>query len=255
MDKDQALQESSKDVHFLIHHPEWNGDKEVVLNNIKGNKFFNLQYVSDNLKEDNEVVLASLRQNYYNLEYAPISYQSDRELVMKIIKKDGRFLKNAKDVFKNDKEIVIEAVKRSGGSLKYASEDLKDDKEIVIIAVKENGMALGFASERLRKDKDVVKAAIICNSGASYFSLIPEYKKLKKIIRLEGESFLFACWNNANRNVRLQAAKHPSYLPTAEQISKGLRDSEKEVKAVYKLRKDEWLSKLEENQLKSDWCV
>lgn len=70
--------------------------------------------------------------------------------------------------------------------------------------------------------------AIRNNSRFCEYSLLEGYQNFDKIIEKEGEEFLFSCWI----------------------IKIGLKGKE-EIKQIYKLRKDEWVAKIEENKLKN----
>ncbi len=144
------------------------------------------------------------------------------------------------------------AVQQNGSALQYASDELKNDKEVVMIAVQQNGSALYYASDKLKSDKEAVLAATVNNVNACfYFSLLEGYQDFDEIVEKESEGFLLSCCNNKDYKTRLQVANHHNFLPTLEQIEIGLKDWDEEVKNVYQLRKDEWLAKIEENNLRN----
>jgi hypothetical protein len=61
-----------------------------------------LDFASDQLKNDKDVVLEAVKQNDYALYYAS-------------------------EQLKNDKDIVLEAVKQDGDAIRYASDELQND--------------------------------------------------------------------------------------------------------------------------------
>ena len=103
-----------------------------------------LEYASEELRGNKEVVLAAVRSNGLALQYAN-KFQTDREVVLAAVQQNGYALEYAQR-FQRDREIVLAAVNSSGCSLQYASYDLINDKEIVSAAVKENSNVLKYVS-------------------------------------------------------------------------------------------------------------
>ncbi|MCR4279802.1 MAG: DUF4116 domain-containing protein [Candidatus Komeilibacteria bacterium] len=107
-----------------------------------------LQYLSDRLKDDKDVVKLAVQVKGESLEYA-----SER--------------------LKNDKEIVTIAVSDYGWNLQYASEHLRDNEEILYVALKAKmgEHALEYSSPRIRAKKSLV-LEVVCkfNVGHIYAS-------------------------------------------------------------------------------------
>jgi len=139
------------DIRNYVNNDKNQKEKEFVLDAVKQNGNM-LQYASDDLRDDNDVVETALKENTSVLKYALKSSTKH------IVSKNGYALQYASDEYKNDKEVVLAAVKQYGYALKYASDELKNDKEVVLAAVKQNGYALQFASNELKNDKDVLAA-------------------------------------------------------------------------------------------------
>ena len=117
--------------YTIVKHPE----REEWLEKVKedGNA---LQYVSDELKNDREIVLAAVRNNGCALGYVSDELKNDREFVLAAVRQNGWVLFYVSDELRNDKEILLAAVRQNGYALEYASDTLKGVKEIVI-AIKE----------------------------------------------------------------------------------------------------------------------
>lgn len=146
-----------------------------------------LEYASDELQADREVVLAAIHQSGITLEFAyeafrlddEIVYEAslnnpqafrfvsrkqvkDRDLVLRIAKGNG----DGWDLFveqgyQNDREVVLAAVRCDGKNLQYASMELQNDKQIVIVAVLSSPDTLMMwvsTSEELKNDPDVLAA-------------------------------------------------------------------------------------------------
>jgi len=120
---------------------ELHTDKDIVLEVVK--RFWPaLQYVSEDLRNDREVVLAAL----------------------------------------GSLEDSIPKRRPSARSLQYASEELRDDKEVVLEAVRRNGQAIQFASGRLQRDPDVIAAAIEENPAAINNIPHPIREEIRKLL-------------------------------------------------------------------------
>jgi len=145
---------------------ELKNDKEIILAAVKKHGFA-LKYASEKLKDDKEVVLAAVNQSSSALidkdsalEHASERLKDDKEVVLAAVKKRGSALKYASERLKDDKEVVLVALKEKGSALEHASEKLKNDKEVVLVALNEKGSALEYASEKLKDDKEVVLVAV-----------------------------------------------------------------------------------------------
>ena len=72
---------------------------------------FSLKYVSDEFKNDREIVLAALYKDVFSLDsYASDELKNDREMVLAAVNKNGAYLRYVSDEFKNDREIVLAAL-------------------------------------------------------------------------------------------------------------------------------------------------
>lgn len=141
---------------------------------------FALEYASDELKNDEELVLIAIQGwdgvsvNYsYAIKEASEELRSNKEFMRKAIElTEGEAFCGATDELKNDKEFVLFAVRHGSPPhqcdpdivLRYASEEMRADKDVVLAAVRKNGWSLYYASEELKADKDVVLVATINNS-------------------------------------------------------------------------------------------
>lgn len=142
-----------------------------------------LQYASDELKADREVVLAAVNHYGPALEYASDDLKADKEIVLEAVKLWGSNLEYASDDLKADKDVVLAAVTNTGRALEYASDNLKADREIVLEAVKHkihaSGHALTFASATLRREREIALAAMHSEALLSFpVDFLIEEKKL-----------------------------------------------------------------------------
>lgn len=111
--------------------------------------------------------------------------------------------------------------------------------------------ALKWASRELKNNKEIIIKATANDTNACRFSLLDGYQNFDEILEKEGESFFFSCWNNRNWDITLEITNHINFLPTLDQIEFILKNTDNEITQIYRLRKDEWLAKMEENKLKN----
>jgi len=85
---------------------------------------------------DREFVLVAVKENGSTLQYASDVLKADREIVLEAIRNSrGDALEWASNELKGDREIVLEAVSKYGSNLQYASDKLKADPEIALTAL------------------------------------------------------------------------------------------------------------------------
>jgi len=134
-------------------------------------------------------VLAAVAQNGHALDYASEELKADMEVVLAAIAQNGCALDYASKELKGDKEFVLAAVAQNGCALAYASKELKADKEVVLAAVAQNGYALMYASKELKGDKEVVLAAVAQNGRALHYpsAVLQAHRDRKERISLRME--------------------------------------------------------------------
>lgn len=114
-------------------------------------------------------LVQSLANGSSSLLELPVDMREDKELVMASLKGSRGDLQHAGKGPKADFEVVLTAVRLNGLALRYADVRLQDHEQIVLTAVEECGLALGFASQRLRTSPEVFLAAIRQHPAAARF--------------------------------------------------------------------------------------
>lgn len=96
-------------------------------------------------------VLEAVRQNQngFYLQYASEALKGDRDVVMEAVKYDGCSLQYASEELRGDKDVVMEAAKNDWEALQYASEDLRNDREVVLAVMYWSYEALRYAGNGL----------------------------------------------------------------------------------------------------------
>ena len=77
-----------------------------------------------------------MTQSPWALEFASDELRADREVVLAAVSQHGFALQYASDALRDDAEVVLAAVKMDGVALKFASDELRGDREVVLGAVR-----------------------------------------------------------------------------------------------------------------------
>lgn len=148
-------------------------DREIVLMAIE-NTPFALQFASERLQDDKEIVLAAIKNSCYSLQFISERLQDDKEVVLTAMQNSVFALQLASERLRKElednREFILSFIKKSSFALQFASPRLRDDKEIVLVGVKKSGWTLQFASKRLQDDEEIVLTAIKKSSSALEFA-------------------------------------------------------------------------------------
>ena len=190
---------------------ELKDDREVVLAAVK--KYgFNLTYASEELKKDREIVLEAVKNCGYALKYVIEEFKNDREIILEAVKSYGTILEIVPEEFKKDREIVLEAVKNNGGALQYASEELKNDRELVLEMVKQDRFALENISYEFTNDKDFILEVVKNNGDAlqyASYDLKGDKEVVLTAVKNDGYALRYASNDLKNdKEVVLEAVKN-----------------------------------------------
>ena len=211
------------------------------------------QYATDELKNDKTFVMEYLNANCsdFPLQYASQEVRTDTELLLQIAKVDPRTLVGAdrsvldnKDFIRKvveispipfaysklsrDKEFVEEVVEINGLTLKYA-DDFWEDRQLVMRAVKNNGDAINhipisssYLQEYLEDEELLVEAAksMISKEGSYgfYFKLSQEMEQKldeNKELKQFGDEY----WNKRRQELKAKESELSSLENEEKTIS------------------------------------
>jgi len=162
-DRDFVLGDVAHDPSLLQYcSDELKGDKEIVIAALKQDMSGEiLRYASDELKNDKDVVMVAIKNNWTSFRYASLEIRDNFDVVLFAIKINSSALMYASSRLKEDESLEALANRvRKGQSLKYQSSSKLDDKDFVLSQVQIDGTELEFVSTRLRDNCDVVLAAV-----------------------------------------------------------------------------------------------
>ena len=140
------------------------GDKECVLAAVKVNGLL-LRYASGELKKDEEVNSAAVRQHPLALYFSDISddeacNDKDSFLVMACSGRGWYSLSKLSAGLRKNKELFLGLPSMYKQILGCVDEELTKDKNFVLALMARNGLDLRFAAPDLRNDRTVILAAV-----------------------------------------------------------------------------------------------
>ena len=83
---------------------------------------------------DRDFVYEACKIQPWSLQYASDAIKSDHEIVLMCVEQSWQCLEFADETLRGDRKIVAKAVKINGQALEYASEELQNDPELIRIA-------------------------------------------------------------------------------------------------------------------------
>lgn len=135
-------------------------NKEVVLLAVKNspNAF---QSASGRLQQDKEVLItAASRMPFNEINSINPNAKNDDDVMKVAILRNTAGFRFASETLRNDKELVMATVRKQVRATKHIPARFHDDKEVMMAAVAVDGSNLSYASKRLKDDKELVLAAV-----------------------------------------------------------------------------------------------
>lgn len=175
--------------HIIGLHPtyieyasdEIKADREVVLAAVT-QKGMVLKCLPPEFERDKGILLAAVRQNGLAFEYLPKASKTDKKLVLAAINQNGLAFEKLPEFWQGEREIALAAVSQNGLALKQLPAKFQEDKGVVLAAVSQNGLVLKDLLESFKTDIDVTLAAI--NQNGLVFKFISEKLKEEKEIAM-----------------------------------------------------------------------
>ena len=97
-------------------------------------------------------VLEAVKKKGTKLWYASDELKNNEEIVMAAVKNDGIALFSASDNMKNNKKIVLQAVQKKGRVFFGASDELRNDKKFLLEALNVNPEIFILSSQEIQED-------------------------------------------------------------------------------------------------------
>lgn len=150
---------------------ELRGDIDVVQLAVNENGEA-LQYASLDLKENPIIVRHATDQTMAALAYASPKLQSDRNFILERINQDGQALYYADKRLRSDGELIVKSIRNDknkpnkGRSFYYSTPDMKADYNLVHDLLRYSGLILKYVNIKLRQDRNIVLVAVRQNGLA-----------------------------------------------------------------------------------------
>lgn len=154
-----------------------------------------LEYVSDRLKANKRLGLLGMTHGPdggYGLAFLSEELRDDKEIVLCAVRNTADALKYASDRLKNDPEVVTAAVMKNYYSLEHASEGLRTNRNFIASLVKNNSSVLDVIDLKFVFDKDFLVDVLmndpkdILNKDQSYLRYIMN-KRLDELMYKVGK--------------------------------------------------------------------
>lgn len=189
--KEYVLEKIKRNGLELKNFIKFQDDKDVVFEAVKNNGWA-LEYASDRLKNDEDIVLeALLKNNNKNLmRFVSPELKKDKDFIFFLVFNDIRFFTFCDKSLKNNKDFVLKVIKK-GKNIKniekysinhYISKTLKDDKDIILAGVSKEIFNYSCLSYKIRSDNKFMKKLIEINYNILDFAS-DEVKNDKNFIK------------------------------------------------------------------------
>lgn len=157
-----AIKKDWKGVANTILKSNFKKDKDIVLCIVEQSGPMWTR-IPEEMKEDEEIALAAIQQNYRVARMifrSNSKFKNNYNIGLAAVEKDGLYLSHLSQELQNNTHIVLTAINQNGYALKYASDTLRNNRDIVGSAVHKDGLALEYASDALKNDRDIVNIAL-----------------------------------------------------------------------------------------------
>ena len=157
-----------RSAHELRDFPELCHDKQMVMCAVERWGHTALQYASEVLRQDCDVIWLAVKREVKSMELALGSQVwSDRELLWVVVGEWGMALSQASETLRGDRELVRRAISQNGEAIKYSK--FTNDKELARLAIEHNPSAYQFLSEEMRMDRELAEWVITENRNMFQF--------------------------------------------------------------------------------------
>ncbi len=188
-----AAIQNNCDVKFL---PSNSMAMKKVVKVLIGNKIriIDIEDISDDLKDDEEIALIAISVNANNIRYFSNRIKSKLDIVSIVVQKDGTLLKYLPDEVLSNYDVILSAIKQNGYSFAYASEFWSDNRDVFMLAIQnlntiysdmldsDNYVGILYhASERLKDDEEIALETVI-KDYESYNCISDRLKSCKSFI-------------------------------------------------------------------------
>lgn len=181
-----------------------------------------LQYLSNDSKNDEDIVKTAVINDGTALQYASDSCKNNLMIVTLAVKQNGSAIKYASETIKNNKNTILHLLEINALIISELSESLKKNKEIVLKAIRENPSSLIFIDHSLLHHKWIYSVSIKKYIPEyNYESIRTKYKRsiiIKIYRKLNREKRLFSFGWKKDRQIVMETYKKSYYILEKKQL-------------------------------------
>jgi hypothetical protein len=172
-------------------------DDEDVANAAVSARISNYEYLSDRLKFNESFALEFILEYPYSFNNIHDYFKLNREFIIKAIANNSKVIDHIAPIFQEDQEIVLLAAQTYHGAYAYylslAPPDFLNNRSNVIQIVSRYPMAIQQLGVDFRNDKEIVRAAVWKNAIAAKYSpaLQTDREFAFEMITVNGEVIYF----------------------------------------------------------------
>ena len=186
--------------------------KTELLEQIKRGNLLALQYASEELRGDPQVLLEAVTQNGIALVYASEKLKGDRELVLAAVKQNDSALEYASEELRADLNFIKEVIKQNP--------KLAENLKFILKAVRQNFLVLRFAEEKTiteainQLSKEIPAANAYGVDPVNIYTTRNFFENMKKKIITEELCCNIESFNHFFRNYSIRYNREPiGYIP------------------------------------------
>ncbi|KAG2373378.1 hypothetical protein C9374_012244 [Naegleria lovaniensis] len=131
-----------------------------------------LVFANARFRQDPSLALEIVRKNGLCLEFMSNELKSNREVVMDAISQNGNALKFASEELRDDTKIVDLALDYDLECIRFASQNVLSCKSYMMDVISENGFLLEYASDNLKADEQIIEKAFLQEPQSIEFASI-----------------------------------------------------------------------------------
>ena len=136
-EKINAMKSVKRNGHNLKHFSSFANDIDVVMMAVTNDMLANghelaLSFASEELRDEEQVVLAAVKHCGLALEFASERLQGNREIVFNAVHNEPYSLVYASDEIRNDMKFLAKIVKDHPFAIKGAGDDIQDNKDAIV---------------------------------------------------------------------------------------------------------------------------
>ncbi len=190
-------------------------DTRFMLKCVMEHRVDALKFACDTtLTSDREFMMSCIRVHGASLQFASDRLRADKDVVIAAIENNG-YLKYAALDLRNDREFVRRCVRIKPRSIEHVGEELENDQQFILSVLQANGKCWKFIPSRYTKDEQFMSEAIrqACKSTSKalrqhiHHSLRQNFLFLWELVKVNADNYTLYASKSFRKQRRLFALK------------------------------------------------